>query len=215
MADSDPVVTTRGDMRRLMNAARRIEKTPLRERGRTAKGPIPEDAEDTSTGTTTTGSCCCDELDCLRITGYTGEITPLYYSFTLSTFVCDCAGDAESDEVRLYQADSEDDTVWESEPIRCTAPADAEVEPVVVTSTWAWNVAEARWDFVSTDVEDAECEPEEPDYTPEDPEEEDVTAETTCETSYVDYFWRLTIAEELDENGCDTSTLVWGYELPA
>ncbi len=108
------------------------------------------------------GGCCCDELDCLKITGYTGEITPLYYSFTLSGFVCDCAGDGESAEVRLYQVDSEDDTVWRSEAIRCTAPADAEVEPVVVTSVWTWSTSTSAWTLTSTDVEVPECEPVEP-----------------------------------------------------
>lgn len=201
------------DENSLRNAVKAIRWVNSRHDERPKKRARRWDETETTSSGTTTGSCCCDELDCLRITGYTGEITPLYYSFTLSTFSCNCASDAEQDEVRLYQVDPEDDTVWRSESIRCEAPTDADVDAVTVEFAWAWNVATQSWDRTSTTPDDAACEPEEPDFTPEDPNAEGTTATTDVQCSTVDYRWKLTITEEPNEYGLYETSLSWGYEI--
>ena len=163
----------------------------------------------TSTGggstTTITGSCCCDEMNCLKITGYTGTIPVNSYTFSLAGFDCGCTTPG-STSVTLAQVDEEDDTVWESEVIRCVVP-DGIVVAATATSTWSWS--SGAWTLVSTTGFGCTTEPTFSGSV------DGQTATTTCastatgdgETVLGDFFWRLTIAEELDANGCDATTL--------
>lgn len=167
------------------------------------------DGAGTGSGGTTGG--LCDENNCLKTKGYTEPIDPLSYVLPeFPNFQCDCTDDSEQSAASVTQVDPENENLWRSTPIRCAAPPGVEVTPLVVTSTWKWSAVTSSWGFVSNDIDDGECDPEKPDFPGT---ENDQLATTNCSTTNVDYLWELNIIDELDEHGCNQTSLVWGYKL--
>lgn len=189
----------------LMQRVRQLELDVSRG-GRTIRdAAIPISRTGTEADVVESTNYCCNELECLKVEG----VKPAYYLIQLTGFDCDCEG--SSTEVRLYQVDPQDDTLYESDSIRCLAPQGMTI-PCTVTSTWTWNNAASDWDFDHNDANGCNCTPVKPGFSGTTNGQ---IATTTCdatkvadgETDMAEFFWRLTIIETLDYFGCDATTL--------
>lgn len=90
-------------------------------------------ARNNTTGGTGGGGCCCDELDCLRIDGYSGVITAEWYEFRAPSFRCYCdPAESAGEKVKLYPLVDPD--IWETPRIQCLTSADGGTN----TANWIW-----------------------------------------------------------------------------